>query len=454
VAQEAGAVEVIVGSQLSIRFEELSEGEWESLTRKLTFENDGDVVMCYRRLMTKGVYKLPRGAWNLLPNHIRYDDRRSLPESPKLKFTLKLDDTEKDPRFQGQMDAVKAMFEHEQGLIIRPPGTGKTQIALAFASLCQTKVLVLTHTGDIFNQWIEAAKKTLPDAKIGEIRGAKCVIGNVTIATVQTLNLRHINKPRAWWQQWGCVIVDEGHHVSAPTWEAVLNRCYAFYRFGFTASPTRADGMHPTMKFIIGPIIHQMKFSSTVDLSVEPLYTGFRSLYRGAWDWSNLLNKLVADENRNKKIAEVVNDEIARGNSVLVLSRRIEHLGNLSGLVQGPSEILTGVRSRRDRARILDEFRRGDIRCLFATQLADEALDVPRLNRVVLTFPGKHEGRIIQQVGRALRTHPGKTDAKIYDCIDDVGVLRHQWAQRRKTYNQNKIRVNSPIVRKVKSLWR
>jgi len=445
---------VRVGSQLSIRFDELSSGEWESLTRKLTFENDGDVVMCYRRLVTKGVYKLPRGAWNLLPDHIRYDDQRSLPKTRKLEFTLKLDDVEKDPRFQGQLEAVKAMFEHEQGLIIRPPGTGKTQIALAFSAMCQTKVLVLVHTKDILKQWVDAAKLTLPGAKVGIIHGSVCEIGNVTIAMVQTLNRRYLGKPLSWWKQWGCVIADEAHHVSAPSWETVLNKCYAFYRFGFTASETRADGMHPTMKFIIGPVIHKMKFSSTVDLSVEPLYTGFRSLYRGAWDWSNLLNKLVGDEKRNKKIAEVVNAEIARGNSVLVLSRRIEHLGNVARFVEGPSEILTGVRSRSDRARILDEFRRGDIRCLLATQLADEALDVPRLNRVVLAFPGKHEGRIIQQVGRALRTHPDKTDAKIYDCVDDVGVLRHQWMQRRKTYNQNKIHINSPITRKAASLWR
>jgi superfamily II DNA or RNA helicase len=202
--------------------------------------------------------------------------------------------------------------------------------------------------------------------------------------------------------------------------------------------------MHPTMKFIIGPIIHKMKFISTVPLEVEPVMTGFRSIYRGPFDWMPLLEKLTNDEERNRKVAEIVDKEIDGGNSVLVLSRRIEHLGNIASAMRGSSEILTGKRSKRDRIEILERFRSGELRCLLATQLADEALDVPRLNRVVLTFPGKHEGRIIQQIGRALRAHPGKTNAKIYDCVDNVGVLRRQWTQRKRTYHQNKISIKGP----------
>src|SRR5215831_13805270 len=124
---------MIVGSQLTVGFGELSLVQWERLLASLTFPLDGDVVQCYRRLVTKGCYKLPRGAWNLLPDSITYSDKRSFPAAPEYDFKLTLDDVEKDPRFSGQSDAVAAMFEHEQGLLIRPPGTGKTQIALAFA---------------------------------------------------------------------------------------------------------------------------------------------------------------------------------------------------------------------------------------------------------------------------------------------------------------------------------
>src|SRR4029077_21232878 len=107
-----GRVTMIVDSKLTIGFDELSPGEWKSLLNKLTFELDGDVVRCYRRLLTKGCYVLPRGAWNLLPDHVVYHDRRVYPKMPKLLFTVTLDDVEKDERFHGQLDAVKSMFEH------------------------------------------------------------------------------------------------------------------------------------------------------------------------------------------------------------------------------------------------------------------------------------------------------------------------------------------------------
>jgi len=363
---------------------------------------------------------------------------------PKLNFTLKLDDTEKDERFKGQSEAVAAMFREEQGLVIRPPGTGKTQIALAFAAECETRTLVLVHTEDILQQWIEYVERSLPElkGKVGVIRGGTCTVGHITIATVQTLYRSYLDAGKKWWSQWGCVIADEGHHVAAPSWEAVLNSLPAYYRFAFTASATRADGMHPSMRFIIGPVIHKQKFSSPVKLTVRTRKTRFHMIYRGAHDWGKLLNALVRDKKRNQLIARIADREAEQGNTSLILSRRIEHLELIQKQITGHSEILTGAKSKKDRKRILADFKAGKIPILLSTQLADEALDVQILNRVFLTHPGKHEGRIIQQIGRALRTHADKDDAVIYDFVDRrVGPLRRQAAKRRQAYRANKITV-------------
>lgn len=436
---------MIVDNFLRVKISELTPKEWKQIEKTLTFVKDnGDVVISYRKLVTKGIYKLPRGAWSIMPDRIRYTDRRVAPLMPKLKFTVKLNDIEKDPRYKGQVEAVNSMLEQEQGLIVRPPGTGKTQIALAFASLCETRTLILVHTEDILNQWVEYTESAIPElkGKVGIVRGSTCEIGHITIGTVQTLQ-RYLSK-KAWWDQFGCVIADEAHHVSAPTWEAVLNGCKGKYRFGFTASPTRADGMHPTMKFIVGPIIHRQKFSSPVELTVVPVKTKFKVLYRGPFDWTNMVTKLVRDPARNRKIARVVDREIEAGNSVLVLSRRIEHLELIADAMRSDSSILTGARSKKDRQDILANFRSGNVRCVLATQLADEALDVPRLNRVCLVHPGKHEGRLVQQIGRAIREHTTKTDAVIFDFVDyRISVLRRQWNERKRAYKKNKITVRS-----------
>jgi len=446
---------MLVDSLLKIQMSELSAPEWRKLEKALTFAKpNGDVVKCYRKQVFKGNYLLPRGAWFLLPDHVRYTDNRTRPSLPVMDFNLTLDAVEIDPRFDGQVQAVRDMLEQEQGLVIRPPGTGKTQIVLAFAAVCKTRVLVLVHTEDILRQWIEYAEKAIPElkGKVGIIQGSKCKIGQITIATVQTLNRSYLDKGRKWWAQWGALIADEAHHVSAPTWEAVINTCPAYFRFGFTASTTRADGLHPTMRFIVGPIIHRQKFSSAVDLKVVPKITNFKTLYRGAFDWGPMLNKLVADEERNELIAETVDHEIEDGNSVLVLSRRIEHLQKIQELMYEDSEILAAkLVSKTERKRILDDFRSGKLKCLLATQLADEALDVQRLNRICLTHPGKAEGRLIQQVGRAIRMFPDKEDAVIYDFVDRrVGVLRRQWNERKRVYAKERI----PLEKRGVLSWR
>lgn len=439
---------MIVDRWLKVEISELTRREWDKLERDLTYvKPNGDIVISYRKVLTKGYYLLPRGAWNLLPDSIRYKDNRSRPPLDPLEFTLQLDDVKRDPRYEGQKAAVRSMFEQEQGLLIRPPGTGKTQIALAFAALCETRVLILVHTNDILNQWVRYTENAIPElkGKVGVIRGKTCRIRQITIATVQTLNRSYLDAGKDWWAQWGAVIADEAHHVAASSWEAVLNQCPAYYRFGFTASPTRADGMHPSMRFLIGPVIHRQKFSSPVDLTVVPVRTDFRERYRGHFDWTTLLNKLVTNRKRNRQIARIVDAEIEEGNSVLVLSRRIEHLEEIAAAMRNDTEILAAkLRTKQEREDILAAFRAGKVRCVLATQLADEALDVPRLNRVVLTHPGKHEGRIIQQIGRALRKFPDKEDAVIYDIVDwNVRVLRRQWDHRKRTYTKEKISVKT-----------
>lgn len=431
---------MIVDNFITLGFDELTRRRWERTLKKLTFTNNqNEIIQCFQQVWTRGQVRLPRGAWELVED-IDYIDRRSKPLMPSLEFTVALDDVEKDERYRGQTEAVKAMFESEQGQIIRPPGTGKTQIALSFVAQCETTSLVIVHTQDILEQWQDYAKEAIPGIELGIVRGPKDEIGHLTIATIQTIKNHIVGRRRKWWEQFGCVIVDEAHHGAAPSWDAVINWCPAFYRFGFTASRTRADGMHPALRWIIGPVIHEQKFSSPVKLSVSRRKTRFYFPYRGRFDWTPMVNALTVDERRNRQIARIADRECERGNSVLILSRRIEHLHCIAACMRNSSEVLTGKRSGIERKTILSRFRSGDLRCLLATQLADEALDVPRLNRVILTHPGKHEGRIVQQIGRAIRAHPGKTDAIIYDMVDwRVGVLRRQWNERRRTYRNLKI---------------
>lgn len=458
---------MIVSDFIYLESNELSKREWKVLFSKLTYTDaDQCLHQPWNFIPHKDQVRIPRGAWNLLPGHVEYNDRRVCPKYPKLKYTLELDAELPDGRrFERQKEAVEAMLFNEQGLVVRPPGTGKSQIILAFAAICETNVLILVHTEDILQQWIEYASIALPGTEIGVIRGKTINVKQVTISTVQTFKRCIKTEPR-FKSMFGAVILDEAHHASAPTFEGILNKMKSKYRFGVTASPTRADGKHPYMRTVIGPVIHRMKFKSPVKVEVQPIKTGFYYGYRGRWDWGNLLRALISDDKRNTAIAVAAEEEIKNGNTVLILSRRIEHLQRIAALMPsfqtdgallvGEWEDEHGVRhklSSETRKKIMHDFRSGVLRCVLATQLADEALDVPILNRVFLIHPGKHEGRIIQQIGRALREHPMKSDARIYDVVDRrITVLYNQWRQRARTYKKLGIPIRGGSLWNVKSV--
>lgn len=422
----------------------ISERQWEALAAKLTFEPNPETrVSSYRERKSIKELWLPRGAWDHLPKKINLKDLRSFPKLPKYTPNIVLDYSDNDKSFKGQKDCIAAMYNspHQQGVIHRAPGTGKTNIAMYFIATVGTRTLVIVHTEDLLNQWLMYAERVLPMLKVGVIRQGNAEVEHLTIAMLQTLYRR--NYPESWWRQFGCTIMDEVHHCPASTFDEVLSKSTSRYRFGLSASHTRADRMQPLIEFNFGSVIHDLPFNSPVPVTVHKVNTGFDktvSLTGPTWlrrkKWQGLIKSLTTDPKRNGLIAERVNAQLEVGRSVLVLSRRIEHLQLIQELIEYPSELLAAALVKKpERIRILDEFRAGNIKCVLATQLADEALDVPILSCVALTFPAKHSDHILQQVGRALREHKGKDSAVILDFVDhDVSSLNGQWHMRRKAY--------------------
>jgi superfamily II DNA or RNA helicase len=421
-----------VDSRIEISADELSSKQWKALLAMLTFVDNNEVeITSYNWLETKNVLQVPRGVLDALPP-LDVTDLRSRPKAAKYQYVKQLD----AKGHEGQLAALGAMVKNEQGQVIAPPGKGKTEIGLAFAANCKTTTLVVVHTKDLFEQWYSRAQESVPGIPLGKISGGKCQTGILTIAMAQTLR-RYVPSGGKFWRQFGCVLIDEAQHAGAETWEWLLNVCPAYYRFGLTATRKRADGRTPLIRYLIGPVIYEIKFESQVPLEVQPIRTGFRGMYRGPFDWSRMLRVLCANEQRNQYIADNVRKDIEGGHTVLVLSRQIKHLEHIRDTLNmnGQVALLTGRMPMRKRNQILEDFKDGNLSCILATQLADEGLDVPRLDRVHLTFPGKHDGRIIQQIGRAIRTYPDKQDALIYDYVDDfIPPLARQYVARKRTY--------------------
>lgn len=239
-------------------------------------------------------------------------------------------------------------------------------------------------------------------------------------------------------------ILDEAHHVAASTFRSVVDRCPARFRLGLTATPEREDGLTALLDLFLGPPLVTVTHEELVAAGVltvpeiRSIETDFQYVYTGADDYAPMLAAVASDRARNALIIEHVVEEARAGHVCLVLSGRIDHCHALCDGVAAngiSAAVLTGEVKRAVRKELLERARAGELSVIVATSLADEGLDLPRLSRVFLAYPGRARGRTVQRLGRLMRPHAEKTDAALFDFVDrKVPLLRRHHLERRKLY--------------------
>ena len=145
-----------------------------------------------------------------------------------------------------QLEAVSKIALHDEGILCAPTAFGKTAAAAWLIAKRKVNTLVMVHRQQLLDQWHErlAMFLNLPPKAIGQIGGGKMDrTGCVDIAVIQSLHRKEEVKDFV--PEYGQVIVDECHHISAFTFEQVMKQVKARYVVGLTATPTRKDGHHP-----------------------------------------------------------------------------------------------------------------------------------------------------------------------------------------------------------------
>lgn len=428
----------------------------ERLRRALSFENPlagarqrlglrrtGSDRLCFLQ-EAGGRVRVPRGAVHVLRSEAQregtpvvFDDARVLPserlEVPEVALR------------SYQARAVEALTRVTQGTVVLPCGGGKTRVAIGAIARLKTPSLVLVHTLDLAEQWRSELRARL-GLEAGLVGGGDVAPAPVTVALIQALTQWPKTQLEAFLAGFGLLILDEAHHVAASTFHAVVDHCPAQYRLGLTATPEREDGLTPLLELFLGSRLLVVTHDELVAAGVltvpevRNITTDFTYRYRSAKDYAQMLNAVAADQQRNRAIVDSVVAEARNGHTCLVLSGRVEHCEQLAEALRArglTAAALTGAVARDQRKALLDDAREGRLKVLVATSLADEGLDLPRLSRVFLAFPGRSRGRTIQRLGRLMRPHPSKQTAVLFDFVDKhVPILRRHHLERRKLYSE------------------
>lgn len=231
-------------------------------------------------------------------------------------------------------------------------------------------------------------------------------------------------------RQYGMVIVDECHHVSAVNFEQILKSIPARYVYGLTATPIRKDGHQPIIFMQCGPIRYSAEAKSqlakqTFKRWLIPRFTAYRDLSDSSSTYAQIVQSLATDEARNALIVEDVCKTLAVGRSPIVLTTLTSHVEQLSQLLSTCCKniiTLVGSESMKDKRQKMErlaELSPKEPLVVVATgRYVGEGFDYPRLDTLFLVSPVSWKGIIAQYAGRLHREYHGKTDVRIYDYID------------------------------------
>jgi superfamily II DNA or RNA helicase len=355
--------------------------------------------------------------------------------------------------------ARDVMLDWGQGIVQAPTGSGKTRVTLEFIRWAGQKTLVIVGKTALASQWQEVAR-VLYGYEMGYIGEGKWDVRELTVATWQTLWARRESVDEDFWREFGAVIGDEIHHAGARSLSELLAFFPAFYRIGVSATPRWDESSWPIVKALVGPVVHRSTHDEVGDNLVRPLVrmvsTDFEATYEPTHydeggrripnNYSTVMKKLVSDTDRNNLVARIARDEAQDGHHVLVVTRRIEHVKQLVSRLQKVLRVgvrlhtLTGAQTGNDAERVRRAISGSEGGTVLISTVAEEALDIPRLDRLVMAFPIRKVPLVEQQVGRILRPAEGKTDAVVYDMVDDVGPLSAQRRQRERLYTRRRWR--------------
>jgi len=454
------SIEIVLSNQIYVPKKDLSPSLRNAVLRLAAFQNP---EFYKAQAMRMPVFNKPR----IIACAEEFSDHIGLPrgcadELTALLESLSIDAQVSDKRAAGdtldvsfcgelrdeQLLAGKALLKHDIGVLSAPTAFGKTVLAAWLIAQRKTNVLIVVHRRQLMEQWVErlAAFLGLDRNAIGQIGGGKRKIsGLIDVAVIQSLNKKGVIDDLV--ANYGYVIVDECHHISAKSFEDVLKQCRAKYVTGLSATLTRRDGHHPIVFMQCGAIryrAHDKKHAAQrpFDHNVIVRYCD-DIVFPKKEDLSitEIYQLLVDSKARNRRIADDILSTFSEGRSPLILTERVRHLEILRELIEPKVErlvVLKGGLGKKRMAEInekLQDWKDLPHIVLATGRYLGEGFDDPRLDTLFLAMPVSWRGILSQYAGRLHRLHDSKNEVRIYDYVDqNCPMLSRMFERRLKGY--------------------
>jgi superfamily II DNA or RNA helicase len=452
-------VEIVLGNQVYIDRSNIPPGLVNRIARLAAFQNPEFYSAQAMRLSTFGKPRVISCA-ELFSKHVALprgclDDLLRLLGDVGTKAKLRDERQEGRPleiRFLGELTAEQnkaavALLKYETGVLAATTAFGKTVVAANMIAARGRTTLVLVHRRQLLEQWVARLQTFLdiPPNEIGVIHGGKKKpTGIIDIALMQSLVRQGVVSDLV--ADYGHVVVDECHHLSAVGFEAIARQAKARYVLGLSATVTRKDGHHPIIFMQCGPVRHRVDARTQAtarpfDHMVSFRRTEFR-IPRNHPDENptiqELYAKLAQDSARNDLIFDDILSALEAGRSPVVITERKDHLellaGRLSKFAKNVVVLRGGMGAKRSRAasETLEAISDGEERVLVATgRYLGEGFDDARLDTLFLTMPISWRGTLAQYAGRLHRLHAPKRDVIIYDYVDENEPMLAKMATKR-----------------------
>lgn len=361
-----------------------------------------------------------------------FQDNRKLKEEIPYSFNATLRNH--------QQKVIETISKKDFGVIVAPPGSGKTIMGLKIIADKKQPSLIVVHRKQLLEQWQERVQAFLgiPKHEIGIIGQGKVKIGKqITIATIQSLP-KQIEQIQ---NQFGIILVDECHHIPAETFRNTIEKLNTFYLYGLTATPFRKYNDDKLIFAFIGDVISEVRSNEIENFKHAQIIVRNTNLdvpFNSKTDNFETLSKiLVHDSERNKLILNDIKNELSKGKRIAIITERKEHIDTLYLFLKQSYEVVTlsGDDSDANRKSKWQTLQQGNFQVLITTgQYFGEGSDLAIISSLFLVYPFSFKGKLIQYIGRVQRSEINPT---IYDYRDiKIEYLNKLFLKRNTYYRQ------------------